>query len=348
MKKIMLVGLAVCFLALTFVGWTGGVASVSATIKEKRMITIIDETGRCVKVPLSPERIACLVPTVAEVIYILGDSDKIVARADDCNFPSILQEELSVGSSRALNLELLFEQRPDVIIARTPLKQEIKEKIEIAGVPLIQFRSIELDTVLPMMRSIGLLLDKQERAEELISFIEEYANLVKKRIDNIAPQERPSVFFQSMGHMYWTYNAKTAGHRRIVAAGGINIAANEPVKVPKISAEWVLERNPDIIVHNFLKARKRAHSPSLKEMQEMRREIIDEPGLKEVKAVHNRKVYIIDTRLTIGPRSIIGFLYCAKWFHSELFEDIDPEAIHKEMLQEFYGIELEGTWVYPE
>jgi len=348
MKKLMLVGLAVCFLALTFIGWSGEVVSVSAATQEKRTVTIIDETGRYVEVPLSPERIACLVPTVAEVIYILGDSDKIVARADDCNFPSILQEELSVGSSRALNLELLFEQRPDVVIARTPLKQEIKEKIEIADVPLIQFRSIEPDTVLSMIRSIGLLLDKQERAEELTSFIEEYANLVKKRIDNIAPLEKPSVFFQSMGHMYWTYNAKTAGHRRIVAAGGINIAANEPVKVPKISAEWVLERNPDIIVHNFLKARKRAHSPSVEEMQEMRREIIDEPGLKEVKAVHNRKVYIIDTRLTIGPRSIIGFLYCAKWFHPELFEDIDPEAVHKEMLQKFYGMGLEGTWVYPE
>ncbi|MCD6133587.1 MAG: ABC transporter substrate-binding protein, partial [Deltaproteobacteria bacterium] len=137
-------------------------------------------------------------------------------------------------------------------------------------------------------------------------------------------------------------------HRRITAAGGINIAAGEPVKVPRVSAEWVLERNPDIIVYSYLKARKSAKVPSPEEMKKIRDEIMNEPGLRETKAVKEGKVYIIDTRLITGPRSIIGLLYFAKWFHPELFKDIDPEAVHKEMLQKFYGMELEGTWVYPE
>lgn len=44
----------------------------------------------------------------------------------------------------------------------------------------------------------------------------------------------------------------------------------------------------------------------------------------------------------------MGVVYFAKWFHPDLFEDINPEAIHSELLQEFYGYELEGTWVYPD
>ncbi len=28
----------------------------------------------------------------------------------------------------------------------------------------------------------------------------------------------------------------------------------------------------------------------------------------------------------------------AKWFHPEYFSDIDPVAMHKEMLQKFYGL----------
>jgi len=348
MKK-MLVGLAICFLALTFVGWTGEVASISAATQEKETITIIDEMGRYVEVPSPPERIACLVPAVAEVICALGDEDKIVARSNDCNFPPSLKEKLSVGSSRAVNLELLLEQKPDIVITRTVLfKKEIRDKIEMAGIPVVQFWSIELNTVVPMIKKMGLILDKKEKAEELAGFIENYANLIQERTRKLKPEEKPSVFFQSMGHMYWTVNADTAGHRRITAAGGINIAAGEPVKVPRVSAEWVLERNPDIIVYSYLKARKSAKVPSPEEMKKIRDEIMNEPGLRETKAVKEGKVYIIDTRLITGPRSIIGLLYYAKWFHPELFKDIDPEAVHKEMLQKFYGMELEGTWVYPE
>ena len=43
----------------------------------------------------------------------------------------------------------------------------------------------------------------------------------------------------------------------------------------------------------------------------------------------------------------IGCLYFAKWFHPDLFEDIDPEEVHEELVQEFFGQELEGAYVYP-
>ena len=37
-----------------------------------------------------------------------------------------------------------------------------------------------------------------------------------------------------------------------------------------------------------------------------------------------------------------------KWFHPELFEDIDLAAVEDEMLQKFYGAEIEGAWAYPQ
>ena len=42
----------------------------------------------------------------------------------------------------------------------------------------------------------------------------------------------------------------------------------------------------------------------------------------------------------------------AKWFHPELFEDLDPQAIHQEFLTEFqrldYDLDERGVFVYPE
>ncbi len=51
--------------------------------------------------------------------------------------------------------------------------------------------------------------------------------------------------------------------------------------------------------------------------------------------------------MTTGVRSIIGELYLAKWFHPDHFEDIDPEEVHEELVQQFFGQELEGVYVYP-
>ncbi len=46
---------------------------------------------------------------------------------------------------------------------------------------------------------------------------------------------------------------------------------------------------------------------------------------------------------------MVGYLlYMGKWFHPDLFEDVDPAAVEKEMLEKFYGMEMEGTWAYPE
>ena len=41
----------------------------------------------------------------------------------------------------------------------------------------------------------------------------------------------------------------------------------------------------------------------------------------------------------------------AKWFHPDLFKDLDPEAIHQEYLTRFqnldYDLDKNGVFVYP-
>ncbi|MFZ2472827.1 MAG: hypothetical protein WAW52_12940 [Methanothrix sp.] len=36
-----------------------------------------------------------------------------------------------------------------------------------------------------------------------------------------------------------------------------------------------------------------------------------------------------------------------KWSHPDLFEYIDPKAVHREHLQKFFGQGLDGVYVYP-
>jgi len=62
------------------------------------------------------------------------------------------------------------------------------------------------------------------------------------------------------------------------------------------------------------------------------------------------KVYVIIKELT-GNKHFLAIGYLAKWFYPDLFEDLDPQAIHQEYLTRFQGLDYSlgehGVFVYP-
>jgi hypothetical protein len=133
----------------------------------------------------------------------------------------------------------------------------------------------------------------------------------------------------------------------------IRDAAHLHGKYPTISAEWVMVEDPDIIV-KFPFRKTVAHGYTVdnpSEMKMLRDRIIERPELANATAVRNGAVYILGQELCSGPRALIAVIYMAKWFHPELFKDLDPEAIHQEYLTGFqeldYDLAQHGVFVYP-
>ncbi len=54
-----------------------------------------------------------------------------------------------------------------------------------------------------------------------------------------------------------------------------------------------------------------------------------------------------DNEVGTWSQPSVGLAYFVKWLRPELFADLDPGAIHREILKNFYGLEAKGTWVYP-
>ncbi len=332
MKKFIPISIALCLLLSILSGCGPEKAPVATAGKE---VTIIDQTGKHVEISVPVERIVSINSGMSALICAFGDEDKIVGRDSYSTFPSSLKDVLEVGRSSARpNIELILEQHPDVVVADTMLHDDQREKLEAAGVPVILDTTSNLETLIPLLRNIGLMLDKVEKAEEIVSFIEYYSNIVEQRIGGLKTDEKPLVLFQRR-NLYDSASALSSYNKPLVAAGGVNIAADEPVSLPKLSAEWVLERNPDVIVNRI------SGDDTLEEMAALRDEIISEPGLAEVSAVKEGRVYIIKADVFLSVRYPVGLLYYAKWFHPDLFQDIDPGAVHKELIEKFYG---KGEW----
>ena len=139
----------------------------------------------------------------------------------------------------------------------------------------------------------------------------------------------------------------------ITTAGGIDIAADlsEGYESVKVDPEWVVEQNPEIIVRDTFYASIGYEGDDPSKMKTERDAIMARPELTGVTAVVDGKVYVISYDVADTLRSFVGIAYLAKWFHPDLFEDLNPQAIHQEYLTEFQGLDYElnehGVFVYP-
>jgi iron complex transport system substrate-binding protein len=320
------------------------------TTPQKETITVEDGTGVQVAINTPVERIVTLNDGLTEIIVALGCEDRIVGRDSTSTFPSSILEKPSVGESYIPNLELLLELKPDLVIADSMLTytNETRGKIEAAGIPVFisdtanpqpdpNSNETSIDFTSNVVSKLGLILDKKDKANEIIDYMQYYKNLVNERIKNLSPSEKkPLVYYEFISS--WM----TAVIPGITQAGGVNIAANESAYAPTLSPEYVVEKNPDVIIRMIS-----SPNHNVTDFKTMRDEILNRPGLGEVTAIKEGKVYVCDYEIKGGIRCVVGWLQWAKWIQPNLFEDVDPAAVHAQLIQKFFGVNLEGVYAYP-
>ena len=282
------------------------------------------------------------------------DKDKIVGvggrvKAAKAYFPEF--SELPSIGGRPLDYEAVLNLHPDLVIAGASRLEEYAEKLP--GVTVVGFDCWRPETHVDEIRRLGYILDKEDEAEEFIDFYSGVMNTIKETIDKIPEEDRPKVYFEST-KPYGTGGKGSGYHAKVLAAGGNNIFSDLS-GYPRVDAEEVIKRNPEIIVKKPRSSVTGSYhiGADITELIDARNEIINRPELAKVEAVENEKVYIVVGGTLEGARHFMGIAYMAKWFYPELFEDLDPKAIHQEYITRFQGLpddflDTHGVFVYPE
>jgi len=318
-KKITVVWLMVALLVTIVAGY--------AIAGEKTKI--VDYEGIEVKVNRPVQRIVCINSSLNELLIVLGAGDRIIGKDKGSNFTIIKDIPIIASSSYRPQIEAVLELEPDLIIADTMLQDDARKKFESFGVPVIVENSSDPNRLYQIIRNLGSVVDNVEKGEKLISFLTYYNNLIKQRLSNLKEPERTRVYWE-WRKPYKTANKDANFGKRISLTGGINIAHDLEVKYPVVSSEYVWEKDPEVII------RMSSRGDSLTDMKDTWNELMTRTGLKGTTAVKNNNVHVISTSIHIGVRSLIGNLYYAKWLHPDLFSDISPEQIHKELIKKFY------------
>ncbi|MHC1593806.1 MAG: hypothetical protein ACXQT2_00620 [Methanotrichaceae archaeon] len=115
---------------------------------------------------------------------------------------------------------------------------------------------------------------------------------------------------------------------------------------PKVEWESVLVGGPGIIIVVPPSINQLGWSDT-SEMEDMVDEIESRPGVDNLVAVEEDRVYVIFRDITLGTGSVVGLTYWVKIFHPEI--DLDPEDVYKEYL-DIRGLDFpeEKIFLYPE
>jgi iron complex transport system substrate-binding protein len=323
--------------------------------KEKEL-TIVDSVDRTVTIYKPVERIVGLGQT-AEAIKILKAEDKMVGVTNRIVGWAVLFPELSklpsVGTRFIPDYEKIIELEPDIVIwtayAQAP---ELEEKLEPAGIPVVRLYFCDPATIIEEIRKLEYILDRKE-ANEFIDWYNGYIDDIKHRTDTLSEDDKPRVYFEMLVSVYQTFTRDYGPDTQITIAGGRNIAADlgNPGNVI-VDKEWVVEQNPEVIIKAVARPAHGYEVDDTSEMRAARDAILNRPELVGVTAITTERVHLLPwTSIAVTPRSVIGTAYLAKWFHPDLFTDLDPKAIHQEYLDRFmridYNLDEQGVFVYP-
>jgi len=322
-------------------------------------ISVIDSAGRTVTIPLPVERIIPTDYRTTEALLALGARDMIVGvdtafhqRMAEFGLKDVPEASVHAGE---VNYEEILLLKPSLIIlpvSGASYADEVAKKLPT--IPVIVMSATTRQDGITELKILGQILGIEEQANKLINWTNKYASIVEEHTKNLKPEEMPTFYYEYMSESSkWQAIPPTNAAGMVVdGCGGRNLAADMKLNgsVAQVDAEWVLSKNPDFIFMDLMKGFDSGPGKTEDDMLNLLAKYIDDraaEGFRNLTAVQNNHVYLIDRDMITGPRWVIGHLCFAKWLHPDLFKDLSPEDINKEYLKEFHGIDVPGIWACP-
>ena len=263
-------------------------------------------------------------------------------------------------NDKTFDVEKVISLNPDVIFMPLYLKgqyeADYKPKIDAAGIPTIyiDYHAEKLENHQKSIEAIGKALGKEDRAKEIDKFYTDHYNNVMDRLSKIT-KPKPTVYIETGNEgpegFGFSYSDKVAWGALATKVRGDLITKDVVQSAGPVNPEFILERNPDIIMIMGSYWPKKPTSMRLgfdadeEHSQALLKAFTTErQGWPQLKAVQSKNVYSAHHGLPREVYDVAVFEYLAKTFYPEEFADVDPEATLKEFYDKFLPFSYGGIW----
>ena len=335
------------------------------TVQAADEVTITDMIGREVTVvPGGYRRVVCIGAGALRMYSYIGDV-ALLSGVEDIDNTSLAERPkmfdsvarpymLAYGDSftvlpscgvggpnaQTAEAEKILSCEPDIVISEYEDVEKEDALQEQLGVPVITLKSgpgaVFDENFFATLRMLGVIFEKEEKAEALINFIESERAEIGARTADIPDEEKPSVYICGLGNWGTTNHLMTsqnyisfnvANVKNVVS--GLDSNAIQPIEEEKFVA---LGEDMDIMIIDA--AAVKNIKPLFAESPDM---------FDTAKAWQNGNVYLemaYNAYYTNYEIALLNTWFIAKSVYPDRFADVDMTAKTNEVTQMFFGQDL--------
>ena len=245
----------------------------------------------------TPPRVVSLAPSLTEIICAIGAADLLVGRTSACDYPpEVVKHVPVVGGFGAPSLERLLAVKSSLVLDVALADEVTGRKIENLGIRRQRINCSTLDSIPKAILSVGRALGREEKASQVAGAFR--TELARLRREQPPAGKRPTVFVE-----IWPDPVMTAGRKSLVSelvtlAGGRNIGDELTQEYARVSTEWTVARDPEVVLCLYDVTAAKAQAANQ-----------ERTGWKTMRAVRNGRVYSgfdLNLLLRPGPRVLLG------------------------------------------
>jgi iron complex transport system substrate-binding protein len=275
-------------------------------------LTITDDSGVSTTFDAPPQRIISLNPGLTETTFALGAGPRVVAVDTYSIYPPEANAiETRLNTYPEPSIETIVSLKPDLVLSLAD-RDDVIAKLRAQNVKVLKLLPRNFDSAVGTVLDLGRLFGRADAAQGIAT------NMVGRKdavVAAVAGAPRPRVYEElDASDPARPFVAGPNGFygQLIDLAGGDNIFADLPGDFGEVSAETVLDRDPEIII---LTDGDLPFNPQTPEMVAAR------PGWDTVSAVRDGAVYPVtaDTYTTYGPRLVDALEDLAMKLHPDRF-----------------------------
>ncbi|MER8800767.1 hemin ABC transporter substrate-binding protein [Mesorhizobium sp. M0018] len=194
-------------------------------------------------------RIVAIGGSITEIVYALGEQDRLVARDSTSRYPQAAVELPDVGYMRQLSPEGVLSVKPSGILALGGSgPKEAVDVLKKSSIPFIEVTErYDNQGILEKIHIVGKALGTEAKADALAAQIDAKLKAAEKQTASIKDRKRVLFVLSMQGGKLLAAGSDTAADGIIKLSGGIN-AIDGFAGYKQLSDEAVITARPDVIL----------------------------------------------------------------------------------------------------
>jgi iron complex transport system substrate-binding protein len=144
--------------------------------------------------PEYPRRIVCLTDETTEVLYLLGEQERVVGISAYASRPPEARTKPRVSAFKDANYEKILNLKPELVLTFSDVQAEITRELVLRGLNVMSFNQRSIAEIFDMIAVLSRIVGKQAEGCKLIEDLNGGLDAIRESARSFP--RRPRVYFE--------------------------------------------------------------------------------------------------------------------------------------------------------